>query len=69
MEATDGGSQSLTRTGNTHLAQVDNPRYIIIGAGIGGLSAAIRLAQAGKPSVVLEKNSGRGLPKSRKVYF
>jgi len=38
----------------------NSPPIIIIGAGIGGLSAAIRLAAAGKRVIILEKNARVG---------
>ena len=37
-----------------------NERIVVIGAGIGGLSAAIHLAAAGRPVTVLEQNAGAG---------
>ncbi|TVR71767.1 MAG: phytoene desaturase [Spirochaetaceae bacterium] len=36
------------------------PRVVVVGAGLGGLSAAIRLAAAGYPVEVYEKQSGPG---------
>ncbi len=33
---------------------------IVIGAGIGGIAAAARLARAGYAVTVVEKNAGRG---------
>jgi phytoene desaturase len=50
MEGTIGGSQGLV---------MPDP-IVIIGAGIGGLSAAIRLAVAGKQVLVLEQNQAVG---------
>jgi phytoene desaturase len=41
-------------------AGAGDPGYVIIGAGIGGLSAAIRLAAAGRQVVVVEQNESPG---------
>jgi phytoene desaturase len=61
MERPDGGAQSVARTFAPHAsAGVGNPRYIIIGSGIGGLSAAIHLAAAGRQVLVLERNERAG---------
>ena len=41
-------------------AHVEDFRVAVIGAGMGGLNAAVQLKRAGVPCVVLEKNSGVG---------
>ncbi len=38
-----------------YVTRIDNPRYIVIGAGIGGLSAAVHLAAAGRRVLILEQ--------------
>jgi 4-hydroxyacetophenone monooxygenase len=40
--------------------QIDNFSVIVVGAGMGGLGAAVQLKQAGIPYTVIEKNSGVG---------
>src|SRR3990172_3130869 len=45
---------------STHPIKMKTPSIIVIGAGIGGISAAARLAQRGLRVTVLEKNSRPG---------
>jgi phytoene desaturase len=60
MEGTDSYSQSVARIAPGLSIRAGNPRYIVIGAGIGGLSAAVRLAAAGRKVLMLEQNDTAG---------
>ena len=54
---TAGGSRGTAEPGSDEL---DGFHVAIIGAGLGGICAAIRLEQAGIPYTVFEKNAGVG---------
>src|SRR5262249_21196368 len=53
-------ARAFTWTSTPEQARVEDFPVVVIGAGMGGLCAAIQLRKAGFPFTVLEKNAGVG---------
>lgn len=60
MNQSDEAAPGMAASGQAGAPREKVPRVAIVGAGLGGLSSAIRLAAAGYPVEVYEKQSGPG---------
>jgi 4-hydroxyacetophenone monooxygenase len=60
QSALDPWARGITRAPRPSPSRRDSFTVAVIGAGMGGLNAAVQLERAGVPYVVIEKNSGVG---------
>lgn len=55
LDNTPQPRNDLKSIAKPYVTRIVNPRYVVIGAGIGGLSAAVHLAAAGRRVLILEQ--------------